>query len=383
LQLTGSTGAPADSRATGPVVHVIAPSHAGGAESVVIALAAAAKDRTRVVILNQVATPGAPPFPLAEHIRRRGVAVEEIRCGRRRYGAEARALERHLREIGACLVHTHGYHATWVGYRAAKRARLPVVATVHGYLKRSLKERLYNALDRRLLRRFDGIIAVSQGIRDQLVESGVDGDRVRVVQNGLPAPIQTGGRAAAREQLGLGADERVAGWIGRLSHEKGPDIFLRALALSNASGRAIIVGEGPELNSLQELARTLGLEDERVRFVGYRPDAAELLPAFDVMALTSRMEGTPMVILEAVAAGVPIVAFEVGGVPQLLNNDTAWLVPAENIAALAVALRAALSSPEDGARRAASARARLADRLSLDRWLENVWSVYVWALNKS
>lgn len=380
--MTARAGATDDVRIlAGPVVHVISPSPAGGAESVVVALASATRDRTRAVILNQVSDPAAPPLPLVTQLRQHGVATDEIRCGRRRYRAEARTLERLLRQAGAGLIHTHGYHGTWVGYFAAKPLNLPLVATVHGYLTRSIKERLYNALDRRLLRKFDAVIAVSQGIRDQLVKSGVRPDRVRVVQNGLAAPARAMGRSEARELLGLGPEERAVGWIGRLSPEKGPDLFLRALARSDA-GTGVIVGEGPEHPRLIELARSLGIQD-RVRFAGFRPNAAELLPAFDVMALTSRMEGTPMVILEAVAAGVPIVAFEVGGIPQLLNNETAYLVPAEDVQALADALRAALTAPGVAAGRARDAHAALADRLSLDRWLEKVWSVYVLATGKS
>ena len=365
----------------GPAVHVIAPSHAGGAETVVLALAAAAPERTRVVILNQVATGDDPPFPLGDLMRRRGIAVEEIRCGRRHYAAEARALASHLRQIEAGLVHAHGYHATWVGYRAARELRIPAVATVHGYLTRTLRERLYNALDRRLLRRFDAVIAVSDGIGAQLLRSGLDRARVHVVQNGL-SPAPAANRQQARLALGIPPADRVVGWVGRLSVEKGPDMFLEAIARCGVPVTAVVVGDGPELPRLQALARNLGGPGQ-VRFAGHRSDAAELLPAFDVMALTSRVEGTPMVILEAVAAGIPIVSFAVGGVPQVLSADSAWLVQQGDTTALATALREALDGPEEAQVRAANARVRLSARLSLERWLENVWNVYILALGQS
>jgi glycosyltransferase involved in cell wall biosynthesis len=334
------------------VVHVIAPSPAGGAESVVLALASAAKDRTRAVILNQATDPSAPPMPLVDQLRRRGVSVEEIRCGRRRYRAEARALEAHLRDVRASLVHTHGYHGTWVGYYAAKRRGLPLVATVHGYLTRSLKERLYNLVDRRLLRRFDAVIAVSEGIQQQLIRS-------------------------ARRALGVSETERVVGWVGRLSPEKGADLLLQALAATDAEVKAVIIGEGPEHPRLVEMIRTLELDrQDRVRLAGYRSDAAELLSAFDVLALTSRMEGTPMIVLEAVAAGLPIIAFAVGGIPKLLTTETAWLVTPEDPQAFAAALREAVRFPDEAKARAARARASLAERLSIERWLERIRDVY-------
>lgn len=378
-----SPGRGADDAGAGPVVHVIAPSHAGGAETVVMALAGAATDRTRVVILNQVAAPDAPPFPLAALMRQRGIAVEEIRCGRRRYAAEARALEHHLREVGARLVHTHGYHATWVGSRAAQGIGIPSVATVHGYLKRTLRERLYNALDRRVLRRFAAVIAVSEGIRSELIRSGIPPSRIHVVQNGLASAPRTGGRDAARRLLQLGVEDHVVGWVGRLSVEKGPDLFLRALEGIGIPLTAVVVGDGPERERLEAMTRQLDLGEVRLQFAGHRTDVDELLPAFDVIALTSRMEGTPMIILEAVASGVAIVSFAVGGVPQLLGSDSAWLVPQGDVAALRDALRTALTSADEATARAALARARLSDRLSLDKWLANVWNVYIIALNQS
>jgi glycosyltransferase involved in cell wall biosynthesis len=359
----------------GDAIHIISPSPAGGAESVVLTLAAVAPDRTRAVILNQTASENAPPFPLVTQLRDRGVTATEIRCGRRRYTAEIRVLERYLRETPPGVVHTHGYHATWVAYQAAKHLGIPLVATVHGYLTRSLKERLYNFVDRRVLRRFDAVIAVSDGIRNQLVDSGVDRSRVHVVQNGLAAHVGSESRESARRHLGLTSDDRVVGWVGRLSPEKGPDLFLRALA-RDGTHVGVVIGDGPERVALSELARKLRLSEQRCRFAGYRANASELLPAFDALALTSRMEGTPMVILEAVAAKVPIVAFAVGGIPDLLDDQTAWLVALEDVDALATAMAAALDSPQEAARRAAMACSRLSERLSLPRWLERVWHVY-------
>lgn len=358
------------------VAHLIAPAPAGGAESVVAALAAAAPDTTRVFVLNQIAdAPSSPSLPFTEQVRSRGADADEIRCGRRRYFAESRAVADLIANHGIQLLHTHGYHATVVGRLAARRAGVPVVATVHGYLSRNARERFYNAVDRFLLRGFDGVIAVSQGIMNQLVASGIDARRVSLVQNGLTAPAQKLERDEARARLGLGADERLVGWIGRLSIEKGADLFVRSLAGGNVPARGVIIGEGAELLRLEALVRELRA-GPRITFAGFRSDAAQLLPAFDVLALTSRLEGTPMVILEAVAAGVPIVSFCVGGIPDLLDDSTAWLAPPEDIPAMGRILSEALAHPAEARRRAETAREKLADRLSLERWLKRTWGVY-------
>ena len=363
-------------RPFGPkVAHLMAPAPAGGAESVVLALATATRQHCRGIILNQGGDPDGEPLPLTTLLRAAGVPVDEIRCGRRRYLAESKQVAGLLAAHGVELVHTHGYHATVVGYLAARRVGVPVVSTVHGYLRRNLKERLYNVIDRRLLRRFDAVIAVSQEIVGQLVASGIDPQRVVMVQNGLDFPDQVPDAARARALLEAAPAEKLVGWIGRLSPEKGADLFIRALAEGNVPARAIVVGDGQELASVRQLVESLKLEG-RVTLAGFRPNAAELLPGFDVLALTSRTEGTPMVILEAVAARVPIVSFRVGGVPDLLSEDSAWLVAPGDTSAFGAALRAALQDPAERRQRAENARNTLRTRLGMKQWLDRVSAVY-------
>ena len=366
------------------VAHLIAPAPAGGAESVILALASAASDRSRVIVLNQVATGDDAAAPLSEQLRERGVTYDELRCGRRRYAAEVRAVAKLLRREAVSLLHTHGYHATVVGYFAAKAAGLPVVATVHGYLSRNAKERFYNVVDRFLLRRFDAVIAVSRQIAEQLSASGVPSSRVHVVQNGLSdrGAVLPSDRRRARHLLGVSETAPLVGWVGRLSPEKGADLLLDALAESDSTIQAVIVGDGAEAAALRERAARLGLS-ARTIFTGFRGDASALFPAFDVLALTSRREGTPMVLLEAVAAHVPIVAFRVGGIPDLLDDTTAWLVPPGSVSLLGEALRDALQSPERRAERAAAARRKIAEALSGERWLQRIDEVYRVALTTS
>lgn len=375
-------------RAAGPVsalpwvTHIIAPSPAGGAESVVLALASARAHRTSAIIIDQVAHAGDPPHPLAAALRDAGVRVDEVRCGRRQYRAEVREITRILQARGAAIAHTHGYHGTIAGSFAARRAGVASVATVHGYLTRNAKERLYNWIDRRLLRRFDAVIAVSREIRDQLLASGVADSRISMVQNGLAPSGTRLDRSEARSELGLPAKGFVVGWIGRLSPEKGPDLFVRTLAVARtkASLSAVIIGDGPERPALEELARSIGAP---VVFAGQRNTAASFLPALDMLALSSRTEGTPMVLLEAIAARVPIAAFRVGGVPDLLSQDSAWLASPGDVEALGAGISEAATAPEERKTRADRALERLSDRLSLGRWGARVEDVYGQALART
>ncbi|HET9440595.1 MAG TPA: glycosyltransferase [Longimicrobiales bacterium] len=367
------------------IVHVIAPDMSGGgAEAVIEALAAARPERTRVIILNQVASPDAPPEPIVTQLLSRGIRASEIRCGRRAYVAEARALRSILRSGDIRVVHSHGYHGDLVAFLATRRSNIPLVSTVHGYIRRNLKEHLYNVMDRVLLTRFDAVIAVSPAIVSELSRRGIRKSRLHLVRNGLRTPSRQLSRVDARHKLGLPQDGAVIGWIGRLSPEKGPDLFLQAFATARVVARAVLVGEGPELPRLQTMLNEFPEEMRaRISLVGYQRDAGGLITAFDLLALSSRSEGTPMVILEAVASGVPVVAFEVGGIPDLLSNDTAWLARAGDPEALGAALHQALAQPQLSAQKAALAGSTLADVLNPERWIERVEDVYARAARRA
>jgi len=187
-----------------------------------------------------------------------------------------------------------------------------------------------------------------------------------------PAPLD---RAAARRALKLPDEGLIAGWVGRLSREKGVDVFIDALAsLDDRVVRAAIMGDGPE-RRVQE-ARADSLAPGRFQWLGAIPDAARYFAAFDLFVLSSRAEGLPMVLLEAMAACIPIVATRVGGVPDLLSPAEAMLVPPDNPAALAAAIRAAIDDPAATSSRAKAARLRQQSEFDVGPWSARYESVY-------
>lgn len=340
------------------------------------ALANASRERGRAVVVAILLQDGGS-HPFAERLKADGVAAREIRCGRRRYLAEVRELAAILRETGASVVHAHNYHADVVGWAAARRCGLPVVSTVHGFSSSDWKGKAYEWLDIQLLKRFDAVICVSEQTEAIMRRAGCRPDRLFLVRNGhwAPPPLP---RADARRRLGLDETASVVGWVGRLSVEKGADLLLDAVSRGTPPPRCdvVLVGDGPERGALEARVRAAGPPLARVRFAGQRDDAPALLAAFDVLALSSRREGTPMVVLEAMGAGVPVVAFGVGGVPQVVDETTGWLVPPENVAGFSAALGDALSRPGEASRRAAAATRRLAERFGAAEWLERTDAVY-------
>jgi glycosyltransferase involved in cell wall biosynthesis len=154
-------------------------------------------------------------------------------------------------------------------------------------------------------------------------------------------------------------------------------VFVRAIAeLGDLGLRVVIIGDGPERAGLEALSHSLKLSD-RVSFYGTMQDVCHLFPAFDLFVLSSRTEGTPVVLFEAMAANVPVVATQVGGVPDVVRNgQEALLVPPENPLALAEAMRASRNDSEAAERRARVARLRLTKDYSLEPWLDRYEEVY-------
>jgi len=183
-------------------------------------------------------------------------------------------------------------------------------------------------------------------------------------------------RVEARNALGLPLDAFIVGWVGRLIPVKGCDIFLRAVnELRDLPIEASIIGGGPEQERLQALVAESGV-GARVHFHGYVEAAAKFYRAFDVWVLSSRSEGTPMALFEAMAADVPIVATDVGGVGDIVSEAEACLVPPENSGALAACLRNIHSGRLRTRERVEAARARLVERFGTEQWIERHLDVY-------
>jgi glycosyltransferase involved in cell wall biosynthesis len=218
-------------------------------------------------------------------------------------------------------------------------------------------------------------MAVSGPLANLLVRAGIPRTKVHCVPNGFAPGAQILTRAAARDALGIPADRLVVGWVGRLSPEKGPDVMLDALAKCDPQWCLSMVGEGRNSVRLRERAENLGITD-RVSWHGAVADAGSLLPAFDAFVLSSRTEGTPIALLEAMYAGVPIVATRVGGVADIVTPSDAILVPAESPEAIARALEKIGRERSAAGIRSAHARETVRRSFNAAPWLAAVESVY-------
>jgi glycosyltransferase involved in cell wall biosynthesis len=358
------------------ILHVAAPGPVGGLERVVQMLAAGHRARGHTVAVAAILTHRPDGEPFLEPLRQAGVEAHAVTVRTRDYFAERAAVAQLCQRLGPDVVHTHGYRPDVVDAGVARRLGLPVVTTVHGFTGGGWKNRLYEVLQRRAFRRFDAVVAVSRQLAGALARDGVPPDRIHVLPNAWIPGLPPFDRATARRTLGLPMDGACIGWVGRLSHEKGPDLLIAALPLLSDLPVAVsFVGSGKAEAGCRRLTATLGVGD-RVKWLGATPDAGRLMRAFDVLVLSSRTEGTPIVLFEAMGASVPVVATRVGGVPDVLGPTEALLVTRENPGALAGAIRDVLTHPTAAAERAQAARARLERDFAPASWLARHEALY-------
>ena len=268
-------------------------------------------------------------------------------------------LSRYIRGNRIDILHTHGYKGDLLGLLAARVADCNIVSTPHGWSTQGgLKLQMYEALDRLALPWLDAVVPLSEDLYEGLARGRWRRGALRLIRNGVDLAEIDG---VSEESQELRAAKRkgclLIGYIGRLIQQKGVDTLIRAFAEIEMPHKELyIVGDGPERNALEQLASRLG-EARRVRFLGYRQDRIALLKAFDAFVLPSSREGFPRCLLEAMAAGIPVVATDIPGCRAVVRDgDTGLLFPPGSAPGLASALRRLLA--DERLRAALAARAQ-------------------------
>jgi len=362
------------------VLHVVAPARLGGLERIVTMLAAG--QRKRGVHVAAVLTPGdAPDHPFIARLQALDIPVTPLVVGARNYLREYRSLGSLARRFRPGVIHTHGFRADVIAGAVARAHRIATVSTVHGFTGSGRYTGVYERVQCIALRRADAVIAVSRPLVDRLSRAGVPSERIHCLPNGFEPPEQILARSVARQELGIPTNAIVAGWVGRLSREKGADVMLDAIAECDPIWRLSMVGDGPERDRLREQGEKLGI-GHRVTWHGAVEDAGSLIGAFDAFVLSSRTEGTPIALFEAMYAGIPVVATRVGGVPDVVTSAHALLVPPEHPRMIAQALEEIARGRSAATQRSALARERLLHSFGAAPWLAAVDAIYDDVLTK-
>ena len=330
------------------VLHVIDTLGLGGAERFLVNLVRYLDREHYHPIVAWLSAEG----PFARDLRAAGVEVVGIRARGHRDPRAIRRLYSLMRERRVDILHTHLFVDGFYGRLAALWARVPVrvVTQQNAYDDPQLRLPAWQIWANRALVPFtQRFVAVSQAAKQYLIEvEWVPEDKIRVLPNAIepPPPVAEEVVRRLRQQWGNGP---LLGTVARLEPQKGLDTLLKAVALlkqRNAEVRCIIVGEGKARTELEAQARTLGIADA-VLFVGTRRDIPAVLAALDVFVLPSRFEGLSLALLEAMAAGCPVVATAVSGSVEVVHDgETGLLVPPGDAKALAEAVYRLLTNSE-------------------------------------
>ena len=334
------------------VLHLASDDAWGGAERALLLIVDGTRTQPGVEVSVLLFNEGA----LGHALRERGVPVTVLPERTASFLGLVRALRRHLEAMGIDVVHAHRYKEILLAALAHPR-RCRFVVTVHGLepwrqagLAATLRTWCCLAVARARGARF---AAVSGELARRLARRLGPG-RVSRIPNPIAPRPHAEGAPDLRARCGWPAERPLVGFVGRLEIVKGPDRLLDVAQLGPCAAGFVLLGSGSLANALAQRVAEQDLS-ERVSLLGEVPDAAALLPQLDVLAMTSRHEGLPMVLLEAAAAGVPVVAYDVGGVRELLDGGPAARCVADGDAAGFAAALAEVLTDREASRAAAAA----------------------------
>jgi glycosyltransferase involved in cell wall biosynthesis len=360
----------------------------GGGPDKTILLSAERHDPARVsVVVVYVRDAHDQEFRIAEKARARGLTFYEIA---ERGKFDPRVLKA-IRDIvvrhDINLIHAHDYKSDLFAYlvrRLLRHRPIALLSTAHAWVMLGLRGELYRRLDLFLMRRFDHLIAVSEATKQEMTHAGLPASAISVIHNAIDTQTWSRSCVAAdlREQLGLGSAFPIVGYVGRIMPEKDLDTWLHGAGLvaqKYPMARFILAGDGRDNNTLshlQNLASALGI-GRQVTFLGYREDLLPVYASFDIFALTSRREGLPNSVLEAMAMGLPVVTTDVAGTPELvIDGQTGFVIPQGDARGFAHAIITLTADDRLRGQMAQAGRHRVEREFSFTRRLQQVEVLY-------
>lgn len=366
------------------VTHLIDGLAKGGAETLEVTFAAEAQQRP--INLTVIGLHDRQPLPTyVEQLRGLGATVRVLRppceIAPRRRLRDVVELAEMLTADGTEVLHTSLIHANILGVAAGRLARVPVVSSLHGTLDDTGRHRRHVRLLETTALRWGAqrVIAVGRSVAEEHA-ARLGGRQIDVVPNAVRPAVRLTSAARDRMRLsfGIGPSAPLLLTVGRLTPEKGQDVLLSAFATvvqRHPTCRLLLVGDGPLLPALREQAAALGVEDA-VRLVGQRDDVPSLLKTADVFVSASLYEGLPLAVLEAMAAGLPVVATSVGEVPTLLGDGRGVVVPPSSPTALGTAVSELLDQPGRLAQLRGAGPAYIEHNHSSAAWADRLMAIY-------
>ncbi len=294
------------------------------------------------------------------------------------------ALKALARQVSPDLIQTHAVKSHFFARLAGLHHLAPWIAFHHGYTWPDRREQLYNQLDYWSLRAAAQVVTVSLPFKEELIGKGVAPNRIEVVHNAIDAAWgakhqSEEASAALRAKLGIPSSKKIVLTVGRLSREKDHITLLESMRglRPDLAAHLLIVGDGPERSRIEAAALALGITSD-VTFTGQVPSAEPFYALADLAVLSSRSEGSPNALLEAMAARVPVVATAVGGVPEIASDgESALLVEPGNAENMYKAMTTLLSDAGFAGRLASQGYERVLSCHSTDARARRLWQLYL------
>lgn len=365
------------------ILQFICPAGFYGAERWVLALGN--NSDTKLVQQNLVVTrdPGQSEIELLKHYRQiKDVNCHEIVASSRFDWSTVRALVEVIRKQNIDIIHTHGYKSDIIGVIAAKVAGIKSVSSPHGFGEiQGFKMKLFVKLGCFSFRFFNWVVPLSEELFNDVLNRGCPEHKLVLIKNGVDLKeVEMVRDTVLVEKL----YKNEIGYIGRLSPGKQVDQIIRAfysLYKENSELNLTIVGDGPCRQELEALTHTLGC-NENVHFLGFRDDRLELLKRFDAFVLASKAEGIPRCLMESMGMGIPIVAYDIKGVDQLISHgSTGSLAPLDDERELARQIEKLLLDQSFAVGIAARAKAFVEEEFSAARMSQQYLELYYRMLN--
>lgn len=330
------------------IAHLISSGGFFGAENVLLNLAQWFHQNGETVFVGTLKDSRNPKLQVVDRAKELNLSTFVIDCnGRFDLGAVLK-LKKFIRGHKIEILHTHNYKSDVIGLLAAKLSGIPIVATAHGFTQVSKTVSLYEKIDRWILKNFfQAVVVVSNSVlpdfhspKKMVIGNGIDLSRFK---------LDKSAGKDFRKKYGISDSEKVIGIIGRLSVEKNQELFIHAahdVLKKQGNVKFVIIGDGPEEAKLKSLVMAYGLQ-KQIIFTGVIENVAPVYQTLDIFTLTSKTEGVPMTILEAMASSVPVVVSKVGGIPQIVfHRDTGLIFEKDNQDALVEQWSLILQQPD-------------------------------------
>jgi glycosyltransferase involved in cell wall biosynthesis len=369
------------------VLQFITPAGFYGAERWVIALANNAPRDRMICDLAVTQESETQDLSVAEHYPPDAGEVHYLPMSGRFDLRVVAQLVRVIRERQIDVIHTHGYKSDILGWLAARRAGIRCVSTPHGFSGNvGFKLRMFIRIGTYMLRHFDAVAPLSEELVDDMERFRVPAGKTHFIRNGVDL-LDIDRVMATLPALGKDPDNtRTIGFIGQLIPRKGLADLLKAfdqLYRKDSGLRLELLGDGRQREELEQLAHSLP-SGKAIRFLGFRSDRLERLARFDLFVMTSSLEGIPRCLMEAMAVRVPVVAYDIPGVDQLIEHGiTGLLAPHGDISELATQCQTLLSNPELADRLTDAGRDRIDTQYSAARMASEYEQLFLRTLNRS